>query len=133
MHKCFSPKFSVSNVNQSRAPKPEIIHQFREPEKRPSRIVSDVFTGLCIVPILILFVLWSKLGINISNFSFNLSGIIFFLSFGAILSLFGLFWYQLNMFETLRLLIPLAVVTFFFGNRFLRSVARKQAEHKKTE
>lgn len=126
-------KEPAASVNQSRSPRPEIIHQFREPEKRPPRVVSDVFTVLCAVPLVILFLLWTKLGINISNFSFNLFGIGFYLSFGAILALFGLFWYQLNMFETLRLLIPLAILTFFFGNRFLRSIARKQTEHKKTE
>lgn len=119
--------------NQSRTPKPEIIHQFREPEKRPPRFVSDVFTALCAVPLLVLFVLWLKLGINLSNFSFSLSGIGFFSSFGGILGLFGLFWYKLNMFDTLRLLIPLAIATFIFGNRFLRSIARKHAEHKKVE
>lgn len=124
---------SAPNVNQSRTPKPEIIHQFREPEKRPPRFVSDVFSALCAVPLLVLFVLWAKLGVNVSNFSFSLSGIGFFLSFGAILGLFGLFWLQLNMFETLRLLIPLAILTFFCGNRFLRSVARKHTDYKKTE
>ncbi|XP_031627769.1 dolichyl-diphosphooligosaccharide--protein glycosyltransferase subunit 2 [Contarinia nasturtii] len=124
---------SASNVNQSRTPKPEIIHQFREPEKRPPRFVSDVFTVLCAVPLVVLFFLWIKLGVNVSNFSFSLSGIGFFLSFGGILTLFGLFWYQLNMFETLGYLIPLAISTFVFGNRFLQSIARKQSEHKKTE
>ena len=129
----FSVFFAVSSTNQSRSPKPEIVHQFREPEKRPSRFVSDVFTVLCAVPLLVLFILWGKLGINLSNFSFSLSGLGFFASFGSILTLFALFWLKLNMFETLRYLIPLAIVTFFFGNRFLRSIARKQVEHKKTE
>lgn len=37
-------------------PLPEIIHQFRVPDKRPPRIVSDIFTGLCITPLVLLFV-----------------------------------------------------------------------------
>lgn len=38
-------------------PKKEIIHQFREEEKRPAAIVSLVFTGLTALPLLILFIL----------------------------------------------------------------------------
>ena len=41
------------------AKKPEIKHLFREPEQRPSKLVSTVFSALCLVPILILFVLVS--------------------------------------------------------------------------
>lgn len=123
--KKISISISAPSVNVSRSPRSEIVHQFREPEKRPSRFVSDVFTALCAAPILVLFFLWSKIGISVSGSTFNLSAIGFHLSFLAILSLFGWFWLQLNMFETLRLLIPLSVVTFIFGNRFLRSLATK--------
>lgn len=124
----------ATNVNVSRSPRPEIVHQFREPEPRPSRFVSDVFTALCAAPLLILFALWSKIGINISSSSFSLSAIGFHLSFAAILGLFTLFWLKLNMFETLRLLMPLLIVTFLVGNRFLRSLAaKKYGETKKNE
>lgn len=119
-----------SDKNNTRAPRPEIIHQFREPEKRPPRFVSDVFSALCAAPLLILVVLWFKLGVNVSSFPFSLSSIGFHLGFGSILSLFALFWYKLNMFETLRLLIPLAVITFLFGNRLLRSIAARKTEQK---
>lgn len=97
------------------------------PEKRPARIVSDVFTALCAAPLLVLFVLWSKLGVNVSNFRFSVSSIGFHVGFGAILALFGVFFWKLNMFETIRYLIPLALVTFFFGNRLLRSIANEKA------
>lgn len=117
--------------NSTRAPRPEIIHQFRQPEKRPPRMVSDVFTALCIAPLLVLFVLWAKIGVNMSNFPLSLSSIGFHFGFGSILSLFAIFWLKLNMFETLRLLVPVAIVTFFFGNRLLRSIAaRRSAEQK---
>lgn len=118
------------NNNNTRQPRPEIIHQFRQPEKRPPRFVSDVFTALCATPLLILLILWAKLGVNISNFPFSLSSIGFHLGFGSILCLFGLFWLKLNMFETLRLLIPIALVTFFFGNRLLRSIASRKTDQK---
>lgn len=39
------------------AKKPEIKHLFREPEQRPSKLVSTVFSALCLVPILILVIL----------------------------------------------------------------------------
>ncbi|XP_037714521.1 dolichyl-diphosphooligosaccharide--protein glycosyltransferase subunit 2 [Drosophila subpulchrella] len=101
-------------------PLPEIIHQFRVPDKRPPRIVSDIFTGLCITPLVLLFVFWGKLGINVSNLTLAPSTIGFHLGFGGILVLFFVFWLQLNMFQTLRLLIPIAVFTFLSGNRLLR-------------
>lgn len=119
-----------SDRNNTRAPRPEIIHQFRQPEKRPPRFVSDVFTALCAAPLLILFILWIKLGVNVSNFPFSLSSIGFHLGFGSILSLFALFWYKLDMFETLRLLVPLAIITFLFGHRLLRSIASRKTEQK---
>ncbi|XP_016947438.1 dolichyl-diphosphooligosaccharide--protein glycosyltransferase subunit 2 [Drosophila biarmipes] len=101
-------------------PLPEIVHQFRVPDKRPPRIVSDIFTGLCITPLVLLFVFWGKLGINVSNLTLAPSTIGFHLGFGGILVLFFVFWLQLNMFQTLRLLIPIAVFTFLAGNRLLR-------------
>ncbi|EDS35152.1 ribophorin ii [Culex quinquefasciatus] len=120
-----SPKESD---NTARKPRPEIIHQFRVPEKRPPRVVSDLFTGLCIAPLALLFILWAKLRTNVSNFPFSLSAVGFHLGLGAILALFGVFWLKLNMFETLRYLIPLALVTFFCGNRLLRSIAGRATE-----
>lgn len=99
---------------------PEIKHQFRVPDKRPSRIVSDVFTGLCLTPLVLLLIFWSKLGINMGNFTFHPSTIGFHLGFGGILVLFTVFWLKLNMFQTLRLLIPIAIFTFLCGNRLLR-------------
>lgn len=121
-----SPK--ESDNPQTRKPRPEIVHQFRVPEKRPPRLVSDLFTGLCIAPLALLFILWAKLRTNVSNFPFSLSAVGFHLGLGAILALFGVFWLKLNMFETLRLLIPLALLTFFCGNRLLRSIAGRATE-----
>ncbi|XP_023179599.2 dolichyl-diphosphooligosaccharide--protein glycosyltransferase subunit 2 [Drosophila hydei] len=113
------PDRDVKPTHQN-GPLPEIVHQFRVPDKRPPRIVSDIFTGLCITPLVLLFVFWAKLGINVSNFTLSPSTIGFHLGFGGILALFFVFWLQLNMFQTLRLLIPIAVFTFLCGNRLLR-------------
>ena len=38
-------------------PRPEITHQFNVPEKRPAAIVSLVFSGLTILPLLVLLIL----------------------------------------------------------------------------
>lgn len=104
-------------------PKPEIRHLFREPEKRPPVFVSNLFTGLVFVPFLVLIVLWAKLGINISNFPFSLSALGFHLGLGGIFVLFGFFWLQLNMFQTLKYLLGLGVVTFLCGNKLLAKIA----------
>uniref|UniRef100_A0A1A9WP29 Dolichyl-diphosphooligosaccharide--protein glycosyltransferase subunit 2 n=1 Tax=Glossina brevipalpis TaxID=37001 RepID=A0A1A9WP29_9MUSC len=98
----------------------EISHQFRAPEKRPPRLVSDIFTGLCLTPLVILFIVWHKLGVNVSNFTIAPSTIGFHIGFGGILVLFTVFWLKLNMFQTLRLLLPIATFTFLCGNRLLR-------------
>lgn len=101
---------------------PEIKHMFRPPEKRPPRFVSDVFTGLCLTPLVILLIFWGKFGMNLSNFTFDPSTLGFHSGFGGILALFAIFWVNLNMFQTLRLLIPIAVITFICGNRLLRRI-----------
>ncbi|XP_011308202.1 dolichyl-diphosphooligosaccharide--protein glycosyltransferase subunit 2 [Fopius arisanus] len=107
-------------------PKPEIKHMFREPEKRPPVFVSNLFTGLCLVPVLILFGLWAKLGVNLSKFPFSLSAIVFHLGLGGIFVLFGIFWLKLNMFVTLRYLLGLGVVTFLAGSKLLSQIAHGQ-------
>lgn len=107
------------------ATKPEIQHMFREPEKRPPAFVSNLFTGLCLAPVLLLFILWAKLGVNISNFPLSFSAVTFHLGLGSIFLLFGVFWLQLNMFVTLRYLLGLGVVTFLAGNKMLSRIAHK--------
>ncbi|XP_015178957.1 PREDICTED: dolichyl-diphosphooligosaccharide--protein glycosyltransferase subunit 2 [Polistes dominula] len=105
--------------------KPEIKHMFREPEKRPPAFVSNLFTGLCLAPALLLIILWAKLGVNISNFPLSLSAVTFHLGLGGIFVLFGVFWLKLNMFVTLRYLLGLGVVTFLAGNKLLSNIAHK--------
>ncbi|KAK1126539.1 hypothetical protein K0M31_004172 [Melipona bicolor] len=105
--------------------KPEIKHMFRQPEKRPPAFVSNLFTGLCLAPILLLFILWAKLGVNISNFPFSISAVTFHLGLGSIFTLFGIFWLKLNMFVTLRYLFGLGIVTFLAGNKMLSRIAHK--------
>jgi len=105
--------------------KPEIKHLFREPEKRPPQTVSTLFTLLCVAPLLLLAILWLKLGANISNFNFSLTTIGFHLGLGAIFLLYLFFWLKLNMFETVYYLAIIGLVTFLCGNSLLASIAKK--------
>ncbi|XP_012231196.2 dolichyl-diphosphooligosaccharide--protein glycosyltransferase subunit 2 [Linepithema humile] len=105
--------------------KPEIKHMFREPERRPPAFVSNLFTGLCLAPVLLLLILWARLGINISNFPLSLSAITFHIGLGGIFVLFGIFWLKLNMFVTLRYLLGFGVVTFLAGNKMLSQIAHR--------
>ncbi|XP_074867861.1 dolichyl-diphosphooligosaccharide--protein glycosyltransferase subunit 2 isoform X1 [Carettochelys insculpta] len=123
------PEEDVPSTVQSKnlfVPKPEIQHLFREPEKRPSTVVSNTFTALILSPLLLLFILWIKIGANISNFSFAPSTIIFHLGHAAMLGLMYVYWTQLNMFQTLKYLAILGSVTFLAGNRMLAQKAVKR-------
>jgi hypothetical protein len=50
---------SVPDKDHSKSylPRPEIVHQFNVAEKRPPTVVSLVFSGLTLLPLLILFIL----------------------------------------------------------------------------
>jgi oligosaccharyltransferase complex subunit delta (ribophorin II) len=44
---------------------------------------------------------------------------------GAIFTLYLYFWLQLNMFETIKYLVVIGVVTFLCGNSLLATIAKK--------
>ncbi|XP_061687503.1 dolichyl-diphosphooligosaccharide--protein glycosyltransferase subunit 2 isoform X2 [Syngnathoides biaculeatus] len=111
-------------------PKPEIQHLFREPEKKPPTVVSNTFTALVLSPLLLLLILWIKLGANISNFSFSPSTILFHFGHAALLGLMYVYWTHLNMFQTLKYLAIIGGVTFLAGNRMLAQKAVKRIEKK---
>ncbi|KAF4529722.1 hypothetical protein B566_EDAN015351 [Ephemera danica] len=122
----FASTGSVSSTTQSSdmyKPKSEIKHMFREPDKRPPATVSSLFTVLVCLPLLVLLGLWAKLGVNISNFPFSLSALGFHLGLGGIFGLFAVFWLQLNMFQTLKYLLAVGVITFLCGNKLLAKLA----------
>ena len=116
---------SASDADTSKA-RPEIRHLFREPEKRPPAVVSNLFTALCIAPLLIMFVGWMIVGVNVSSFSFSLSSIGFHAGLLAIFTLYYYFWLQLNMFTTFKYLLGVGVVTFLCGNSMLVKIAEKR-------
>lgn len=119
------PEADVGKEANIYDPKPEIRHMFREPEARPASVVSTTFTLLCLSPFLIMLGLWVKLGVNISNFPLTLPGVGFHLGLGSIFLLYTYFWLQLNMFQTMKYLVILGVVTFLCGNSLLSNIAKK--------
>uniref|UniRef100_A0A914GT10 Dolichyl-diphosphooligosaccharide--protein glycosyltransferase subunit 2 n=1 Tax=Globodera rostochiensis TaxID=31243 RepID=A0A914GT10_GLORO len=77
------------------------------PEPRPPVLLSDIFAVICAAPLVFLFILWSRIGLNFYNFKWS-------------------FWtlgFHLNMFETLQWLAFVGVFTLFCGNRLLHSFA----------
>ncbi|XP_045472283.1 dolichyl-diphosphooligosaccharide--protein glycosyltransferase subunit 2 [Harmonia axyridis] len=116
-------------VKSLKAPKQEIKHLFRQAEKRPSTTVSLLFSILTAAPILLLLVLWLKIGLNIKNFS--VVSLPFHIGFGSILGLFLCFWLKLDMFTTCAWLIPLGAFTFLSGHKVLSNLAGNKKSDKK--
>jgi len=116
-----SEETSGSNVYQ---PKPEIRHLFREPEARPATIVSNAFTLLCLSPFLVMLILWARIGANVSNLPLSVASLGFHAGLGSIFVLYTMFWLQLNMFETVKYLVVLGMVTFLCGNSLLSGIAK---------
>jgi len=104
-------------------PLPEIQHQFRVDEPRPPTIVSDVFSMLCVAPLLLLFILWGRIGLNFGRLSVSLCALGFHLGLAGVFGLYACYWLRLNMFQTLKWLVAIGVPTFVCGNRLLRSIA----------
>jgi len=108
------------------SPKPEIKHLFREQEKRPPLVVSNAFSVLVLVPVLILFGLWFKIGLNFSGFPLTLSALIFHSGLALIFGLYICFFIKLDMFQTCKYLAALGVITFLSGHSLLRRLAKNK-------
>ncbi|KAJ1364209.1 hypothetical protein KIN20_024240 [Parelaphostrongylus tenuis] len=100
----------------------EIRHVFRQTEKRPSTIISDTFTVICLTPLFLLIVLWVRIGLNFENMPLSVWTLFFHGSLAVLFTLYFVFWLQLNMFETLRYLAFVGAFTYISGNRVLRSI-----------
>uniref|UniRef100_A0A0R3RPL2 Dolichyl-diphosphooligosaccharide--protein glycosyltransferase subunit 2 n=1 Tax=Elaeophora elaphi TaxID=1147741 RepID=A0A0R3RPL2_9BILA len=105
---------------------PEIEHMFREPEKRPPPIVSSVFIFLCAFPLLVVLILWLRIGINFGNLPTSPFVLLFHSGLIGIFGLYFVFWLRLTMFETLKYLSLIGTITFISGNRLLRIIAAKR-------
>lgn len=110
------------------ASKPEIHHKFREPEKRPPKLVSTVFVVLALFPMLLLWILWGRVGVNLSNMPIGLSTLVFHGSLIGVFVLYYQFWVRLDMFQTINYLAAIGCVLFISGNFLLRTIASRRKE-----
>jgi oligosaccharyltransferase complex subunit delta (ribophorin II) len=121
-------------VNARFAPKPEIAHIFRQPEKRPPILLSNVFLGLALLPLIGFFVGLRYLGANIKLFpTTGLLGVAAFSFHGAIASillLYFLFWLKLDLFTTLKVLGFLVLLTLLPGHSVLSYLADLSTKQK---
>lgn len=105
-----------------RGPKPEIKHLFREPEKRPANWVSTVFTGLTLLPLFVVLIRWSTMGIKFEIF--RAISLPFHIAFLLVFLLYYKFWMELDMFTTCAYLVPIGTFLFLVGYRMLSYIAR---------
>jgi oligosaccharyltransferase complex subunit delta (ribophorin II) len=119
------------------APRPAIAHTFRTPEPRPATVVSLAFTGLTLVPLLVLLVGLGRVGVNFAGLPSGGGSLVvmcFHASVGAIFLLYVAYWLKLNMFQTLKILGAIAPVVFFTGRAALsQHAAMAAADKSKTE
>jgi len=109
------------------APLPEIQHTFRQPDARPAKVVSALFTlGVGALQLVLLGGL-QRAGANLTTLPSGGASLIVAVGFqgclGAILALFGVYWLRLTMAHCLTILLPLAIVTMFFGHKALKDQA----------
>lgn len=81
------------------------------------------------------FLIFTKnLQVNMSYLftsAYFLPGMGFLLSLGAIFVLFGWYWIELTMYQTLAYLALLSTINLFFGHITLKQLAVKTLEKKK--
>ena len=59
------PSGGSKRLAKSHTPRPEIVHVFRVPDKRPSELVAYAFTAAVVAPLLVLLARWRHLSVNI--------------------------------------------------------------------
>jgi len=127
----------ASGTENVYATKNEIEHKFRVPEKRPVESVSLAFTAASLAPFLLLLFSLLIIGTNIKivpDFSF-ITSLLFGTSIICTFTLYGWFWYELTMFQTLGYLGAISVVSVLAGNRALsaRHARRLAASKEKVQ
>lgn len=108
--------FLSSHSIKASAIKPTISHVFRQAEKRPPTQVSFIATIVSLaLPWLVLFVFIIRARPSLSLFGAFLPAVVFLASIAAIFGLYFVFFWFLNMFDTLKVLGLLCVVCFLSG------------------
>ncbi|KAK3812217.1 MAG: Oligosaccharyltransferase subunit Ribophorin II-domain-containing protein [Benniella sp.] len=133
-------------INPAKRPKrieykaqPEIHHQFRPDQKLIDQSISGAFTILVLTPFLVLFTLWSLLGIRFEPLRAMLSrpldlitSLVFFGSLAGIEYVFYLYWTHVTLFPVLQYLGALSVVAFFSGRSALSAVQVRRLQRTAT-
>ncbi|XP_010449112.1 PREDICTED: dolichyl-diphosphooligosaccharide--protein glycosyltransferase subunit 2 [Camelina sativa] len=108
-------------------PKAEISHIFRIPEKLPAKQLSLVFLGLIVLPFIGFLIGLTQLGANIKSFPSSagsaIPALLFHVGIAAVLLLYVLFWWKLDLFTTLKGVSLLGVFLLFVGHRTLSQLA----------
>ena len=116
---------------------PEIHHQFRQPEPRPSAITSRTATVLVILPIAVLFLgLLRVSGGDFGRFGVNgttLWAILFFLSLGSLLALTFVYWLRLTMFLYLSYAVVPSIIALLSGRQLLHGLHADEFEKPKRD
>ena len=116
------------------APKPEIVHIFRKPEKRPPTYLSMVFLVLTLIPLVGFFVGLQRVGVNLKNLPSGglplAAAAGFHGGIAMILGLYLMFWLKLNLFTTLQTLGFLGLFTLVPGFHILSYLADHSAKLK---
>lgn len=114
--------------------KPTIEHLFRKPEKRPAALVSSAFTFLAILPFVFLLATLGSTGANLKGFPTGTSGLYALLFTGGLAALLGvylLFWFKLNLAQTMPLVGLLGSFTAVFGYKTLQAIPGSDEQAKK--
>uniref|UniRef100_A0A7S3GIT3 Dolichyl-diphosphooligosaccharide--protein glycosyltransferase subunit 2 n=1 Tax=Palpitomonas bilix TaxID=652834 RepID=A0A7S3GIT3_9EUKA len=126
-------EFAKAAIKESNklAPLDVIVHQFRQPEKRPAEVISMAFTGVIVLAFAIFVVKVMTTG-NFRLFPGGM-GSIFDLMFHAILAamlgVLVLYFFQFNIFETLFYSAILGLPAVFIGNFALSAIATSRYAH----
>ncbi|CAM9681499.1 unnamed protein product [Chrysoparadoxa australica] len=112
---------------------PEKHHTFRVPEARPSAAASVLFSLLILLcPATLLVKGMKKTGADLSRIPSSSSGVFWVLIYeaclGSILILFAVYWLNLTMVVTIKMLAPLAAVTIFTGRKVMLELLWQQEE-----
>ncbi|KAI7835085.1 Oligosaccharyltransferase subunit Ribophorin II-domain-containing protein [Kickxella alabastrina] len=96
--------------------RPEIHHRFAEPQRMPSAAVSVAFAVLCVVPLVVLFGVWARLGVNVGGLGAEPVASAAFLGLvGAYMALAVAYWVGVKLFPALTYALVLALPTYAAG------------------
>lgn len=112
--------------------KPDIHHMFKQPAKRPSKLLSMTFTGLVLGTFFIFFLALLRLGFNLSGFpGFSGLGLGFLLNILFQLIILGMlmvvimYWLTISIFDAFTYLGALGLAASVIGSLALRTVHNK--------